>query len=428
MKKKFCLWINIVTICLCVCAIAIGVYAATSATLTVSGQIGFTAHDCEVQVSMTKMGYDTSSGTTYSYQSTPTAVDMNTSVADTQTTALVKGNGGEGTISSVTLGELNFTDLAASEIPEIVLTLTVTNQSDYKVAATVLVNDIENVAYNREYNMGTAATESKTAHSGAVILNASTATPATNESATFTITLKLINPEQNIDAGMLNISANFVKYNENSLEETVVDDNYGTLKYTLNSNKDSYSVSAVSSGVNVVDSIASFINGLPVTNVSDNGFANTSILTITFSNSITSIGANAFENCLQLSSINIPGSVKTIGANAFLYAEGVTNIVIGNGVTTINTNAFQGCFILTSVTIGASVDTIGDSAFSAFSGEPDITFLSLTPPTSVGTGIFNGGPSQAPNAIYVPNANAVEAYKAVTNFANYVDLIQVKNV
>ena len=50
MKKKFSLWFNIVTIYLCMCAIVIGVYAVSTATLTLSGQIGFTAHGCKVNV------------------------------------------------------------------------------------------------------------------------------------------------------------------------------------------------------------------------------------------------------------------------------------------------------------------------------------------------------------------------------------------
>ena len=63
MKKKFRLWLNIVTICLCVCAVAIGVYAATSATLTVQGQIGFEAHGCDIDASGYVFGHKTVVGT-----------------------------------------------------------------------------------------------------------------------------------------------------------------------------------------------------------------------------------------------------------------------------------------------------------------------------------------------------------------------------
>ncbi|MBE7082899.1 MAG: hypothetical protein E7378_04450 [Clostridiales bacterium] len=50
MKKKFSLLLNIATICLCVCAIAIGVWSAKRAELAVSGNIGFTANNCDVVV------------------------------------------------------------------------------------------------------------------------------------------------------------------------------------------------------------------------------------------------------------------------------------------------------------------------------------------------------------------------------------------
>ena len=48
--RKFNLLIQIAILCLCVTAIAIGVYSAKTASLNVSGTIGFSAHDCEVYV------------------------------------------------------------------------------------------------------------------------------------------------------------------------------------------------------------------------------------------------------------------------------------------------------------------------------------------------------------------------------------------
>lgn len=63
MKKKYSLWLNIVTICLCLCAVAIGVYSAQTASLTVNGSIGFTAHGSDLNVKVYKYGYaDTADG------------------------------------------------------------------------------------------------------------------------------------------------------------------------------------------------------------------------------------------------------------------------------------------------------------------------------------------------------------------------------
>ena len=49
-KKKLNLLLNISIICLCITAIAFGVYSAKTASLNVSGTVGFTAHNCEVYV------------------------------------------------------------------------------------------------------------------------------------------------------------------------------------------------------------------------------------------------------------------------------------------------------------------------------------------------------------------------------------------
>ena len=49
-KKKFNLLLEIATLCLFITAIAFGVYSAKTASLNVSGTVGFTAHNCEVYV------------------------------------------------------------------------------------------------------------------------------------------------------------------------------------------------------------------------------------------------------------------------------------------------------------------------------------------------------------------------------------------
>ena len=51
MKKKYSWLINLAIICLCIFTIAVGVYAANTAKLTISGNIGFYAHNCKVSVS-----------------------------------------------------------------------------------------------------------------------------------------------------------------------------------------------------------------------------------------------------------------------------------------------------------------------------------------------------------------------------------------
>ena len=61
------------------------------------------------------------------------------------------------------------------------------------------------------------------------------------------------------------------------------------------------------------------------------------------------IGAYAFYNCDDLTSVVIPGSVTSIGNSAFSGCSGLTSVTIGDGVTSIGEDAFWGCSGLTDV-------------------------------------------------------------------------------
>lgn len=80
---------------------------------------------------------------------------------------------------------------------------------------------------------------------------------------------------------------------------------------------------------------------------------------------VTTIGEEAFSDCIELGSVTIPSSVTTIKKKAFSNA-GITSLTIKYGVETIEANAFQGCTDLlgTEITIPASVTTLASGAFS----------------------------------------------------------------
>ena len=58
---------------------------------------------------------------------------------------------------------------------------------------------------------------------------------------------------------------------------------------------------------------------------------------------IVSIGCNAFYNCENLQSITLPEGLKFIGSYAFRYCDGLSNIMIPSTVETIKEAAFNGC-------------------------------------------------------------------------------------
>ena len=108
-------------------------------------------------------------------------------------------------------------------------------------------------------------------------------------------------------------------------------------------------------------------------------FKNCSDLTsLTLPSSVTRIGDYAFENCSGLTSLTIPSGVTSIGMSAFEYCSGLTSLTIPSGVTRIGGYAFAWCSGLTSLTLPSGVTRIGDYAFAWCSG-----LTSLTLPSSV---------------------------------------------
>ena len=79
--------------------------------------------------------------------------------------------------------------------------------------------------------------------------------------------------------------------------------------------------------------------------------------------SVTSIGAYAFQDCSRLTSVTIPNSVTSIGYGAFLGCSSLTSVTIPDSVISIGDYAFSYCESLTSVTIPNSVTGIGSNAF-----------------------------------------------------------------
>ncbi len=102
-------------------------------------------------------------------------------------------------------------------------------------------------------------------------------------------------------------------------------------------------------------------------------------------NSITTIGDEAFRDCLNLKSIEIPNSVIAIGDAAFLYCSNLTNAIIGNSVTSIGNLAFNACRSLTNIIIPNSVTHIGDAAFQ-YCGLKDVIISNSL--TSIGECTF----------------------------------------
>ena len=86
---------------------------------------------------------------------------------------------------------------------------------------------------------------------------------------------------------------------------------------------------------------------------------------------LVEIGMSAFKGCTKLKSINLPSSLKTIGSGAFEGA-GLTSLDIPDKVTSIGSEAFKDCVGLTSISIPSGVETISGGLFSGCTGLKNI--------------------------------------------------------
>ena len=104
---------------------------------------------------------------------------------------------------------------------------------------------------------------------------------------------------------------------------------------------------------------------------------------------VTSIGMDAFCDCIELTSVIIPDGVTYIGISAFRGCSSLLSVNIPCSVTTIYTMAFQGCSKLNTITIPNSVTEISRNAFENCRSLTSMTIpnglTSITIPSSMTT-------------------------------------------
>lgn len=141
------------------------------------------------------------------------------------------------------------------------------------------------------------------------------------------------------------------------------------------------------------------------------------IISVSFGNTITFINDNLFYggSCLD-SNIIIPNSVTSIGYEAFSDCVNLTSVTIGNRVTVIGYNAFGGCTALTNLTIGSSVSSIGSNAFAGCNDVESIYALNtkaITCDESIfATDAYNNA------TLYVPEGRE-QAYAKATPWSKF---------
>lgn len=158
-------------------------------------------------------------------------------------------------------------------------------------------------------------------------------------------------------------------------------------------------------------------------NITSNTYSNGQGV-ITFDGGISKIGADAFRDCSNLTSVNIPNGVTIISTNAFANSYDLKDVSIPDGVTIIGSHAFQ-LTNIENITIPETIEYIDPWAFDIYALQT-VNCLSAVPPI-VGDYIFGNADvldqtAYSLSAIYVPT-EAVDAYKAADGWEKYANMI-----
>ena len=161
-----------------------------------------------------------------------------------------------------------------------------------------------------------------------------------------------------------------------------------------------------------------------VTSIGGGAFSQRNITSITFPNSITSIGPSAFSYCNVLDSVVIPERVTIIPDMAFASSESLRHVILPEGVTLIDNSAFNSCYGLDSLIIPNTVETIEDWAFA---GCKNLSYVKMPQQLKkVGQGAFGNCQSMA--YVDIPDLSSwamVDFYNNSANPLNFAKMLIV---
>ena len=87
------------------------------------------------------------------------------------------------------------------------------------------------------------------------------------------------------------------------------------------------------------------------TTIGREAFADSSVAYVELFPSITTIGAEAFRNCTNITALTLPESLTTIGAGAFRGCTGITELTLPASLTSVGEGALDGCEKLAKLTV-----------------------------------------------------------------------------
>ncbi len=102
---------------------------------------------------------------------------------------------------------------------------------------------------------------------------------------------------------------------------------------------------------------------------------------------VVSIDDKAFFGCTELASVTFPDTLKTIGANTFAGCFSLKNVELPDSVTEVGKGCFMSCTELESADLGKGVSVVPENCFYACTALNSFDFTNIT---ELGTQSFYG--------------------------------------
>lgn len=114
----------------------------------------------------------------------------------------------------------------------------------------------------------------------------------------------------------------------------------------------------------------------------DGGFAENEYIKVSFGELVTEVAPYVCAYSSGISELKLGSNIKSIGASAFNQALNITSLILPEAIETIGTNAFYGNLSIHDVVFGVNIKTISAYAFSSCSGLASVYCYATTPPAA----------------------------------------------
>ncbi|MCR5448314.1 MAG: leucine-rich repeat protein [Solobacterium sp.] len=145
-------------------------------------------------------------------------------------------------------------------------------------------------------------------------------------------------------------------------EESELMDTEGDYTYSINNEA---AVITKYTGTETAVTIPSMLGGYTVTEIGQNAFQNSTVVSVVLPESVKSLSKYAFQNCKSLKSVTLPDGLDSIGQYAFQYCSSLSEINVPSSLKSIYDYAFSNCSSLPAFTLPDGIDYIGTSAFNS---------------------------------------------------------------